>query len=102
MSPLLPERTSWSRVLGAELRAARLRAGYKNADLAEKLMWSPAKVSRMETGIRNGSTLDLVSFATACGIFGAELKRLMELGTRPWDGYWIQSNGEPMPTNCAP
>lgn len=97
MSPLLPERTSWSRVLGTELREARHRAGYTNADLCAKLGWSPAKVSRMETGIRSGSTLDLVSFATACGVFGKELKRLMDLGTRPWDGYWVQANGEPMP-----
>lgn len=94
---LLPERTSWSRVLGTELREARVRAGFTNATLSDKLGWSPAKVSRMETVIRSGSTLDLISFATACGVFGKELKRLMELGARPWDGYWVQANGEPMP-----
>lgn len=97
MSPLLPERTSWSRVLGTELKEARRRAGYTNADLCAKLGWSPAKVSRMETGARSGSTLDLISFATACGVFGKELKRLLDLGARPWDGYWVMANGEPMP-----
>lgn len=71
MSPLLPERTSW-RVLGTELREARHRAGYTNADLCAKLGWSPAKVSRRETGVRSGSTIDLISFATACGVFGTD------------------------------
>ncbi|GGS32074.1 hypothetical protein GCM10010171_27520 [Actinokineospora fastidiosa] len=46
----LPERTSWSRVLGAELREARLRA---EAPHAPRLP--------------------------------------------PWDGYWVQANGESMP-----
>ncbi len=53
--------------LAARLRALRARAGLNGKELAERLGWPAAKVSRFENGVRMPSAGDLEAWASACG-----------------------------------
>lgn len=90
------ETTARSRELGAELRRARKRAGFKGAQMAGRLTWSTSKVSRLETGRRGAAKMDVVTYLAACGVFGVELERISALAEPLETDYWVQPN-EPIP-----
>ena len=56
-----------ARELGALLRALRLEHGLTVDQVAELLLCSPSKVSRMETGQRGATARDIRDL---CGIYG--------------------------------
>lgn len=81
------------RELGALLRALRQERGYTVEQVAERLLCSPSKVSRMETGQRGATLRDIRDL---CDLYGlteeSERQRLFYLarqGKRPgwWQGY---------------
>lgn len=84
------------RELGALLRDLRSQSGLTIDQVAESLMCSPSKVSRMETGFRSGTLRDIRDL---CDLYrvddGRQREYLMELareGKRP--GWW-QSHDVP-------
>ncbi len=56
--------------LGSELRQLRLAAGLKGAQVVKKLIWSPSKLTRLETG--ENSTVEPADVMALCEIYGAD------------------------------
>lgn len=81
-----------ARELGSELRERRERAKLSGMDLARRLGWSASKVSRMETGTRAVTEVDVAVYLSNCGVKRAELERLLELARGDDDGYWLSPN----------
>lgn len=81
------------RELGARLRALRAERGLTVEQVAERLLCSSSKVSRMETGQRGATPRDIRDLCDLYGVTDAdERERLMYLarqGKRPgwWQGY---------------
>jgi transcriptional regulator with XRE-family HTH domain len=80
------------RELGARLRALRLEQGLTVDQVAELLLCSPSKVSRMETGQRGATQRDIRDL---CGIYGvtqeAQVASMMELAKEGKQQGWWQS-----------
>jgi transcriptional regulator with XRE-family HTH domain len=79
------------RELGVRLRSLRLDHGLTVEQVAEHLLCSPSKVSRMETGQRGATPRDVRDL---CGIYGvtdqAEVTRLMGLAREGRQQAWWQ------------
>lgn len=56
--------------LGSELRQLRLAAGLKGAQVVKKLIWSPSKLTRLETG--ENSSVETPDVMALCEIYGAD------------------------------
>ena len=80
------------RELGARLRALRLEQGLTVEQVAELLLCSPSKVSRMETGQRGATPRDIRDL---CRIYGvtkeAEVAEMTELAKEGKQQGWWQS-----------
>ncbi len=80
------------RELGALLRARRLDLGLTVDQVAERLLCSPSKVSRMETGQRGATQRDVRDLCALYGIADeAERARLMTLAREGKQPGWWQS-----------
>lgn len=91
------ESTARGRELGAELRKRRKAAGWQTQELADKLGWSAAKVSRMETGVRGQSEVDVAVYLTFCKVLREELNELLDLARETDKGRWLRPHGERLP-----
>ncbi|MDQ1245708.1 MAG: helix-turn-helix protein [Actinomycetota bacterium] len=78
-------------VAAANMRAERARRRWTQADLAQRLNWSPTKVGDVEQGRRKVSADQLVEL---CRAFGIPLRRLLD-GAEPDD--LITLGIEPLP-----
>jgi transcriptional regulator with XRE-family HTH domain len=80
------------RELGARLRVLRLERNMTVEQVSEKLLCSPSKVSRMETGQRGATLRDVRDL---CRIYGltepSQVERLMELVREAKQQAWWQS-----------
>jgi transcriptional regulator with XRE-family HTH domain len=87
------------RELGVLLRELRTRAGLTIDDVAERLLCSPSKISRIETAQR---ALSLRDVRDLCDIYGvndqAERDRLMELSRESQQRAWWQEYDLPYST----
>jgi transcriptional regulator with XRE-family HTH domain len=84
------------RELGALLRARRLELGLTVEQVAEHLLCSPSKVSRMETGQRGATPRDVRDLCALYGIADVEeSKRLMTLAIEGKQQGWWESYGLP-------
>ena len=87
------------RELGALLRSRRLELGLTVEQVAERLMISPSKVSRMETGQRGATQRDVRDLCTLYGITDeAERDRLMTLAREGKQQGWWQPYALPYAT----
>ena len=81
------------RELGARLRALRLDQGLTVEQVAELLLCSPSKVSRMETGQRGATARDIRDL---CNIYGVtqdtQVASMMELAKEGKQQGWWQSH----------
>lgn len=81
------------RELGARLRSLRLNQGLTVEQVAEQLLCSPSKVSRMETGQRGATLRDVRDL---CRIYGvtdqAQITHLMDLSREGKQQAWWQSH----------
>lgn len=89
--------TARSRELGDELRRVREATGLNGSQLARKLGWSQSRISRLESGKRGASELDVAVFLAVCGVTGTELERLVGLCKEVYTQTWLQSHGELIP-----
>lgn len=81
--------TARSRELGARLRAVREAAGYPSSNrLAKHLGWSQATVSRLETGMRSPTALNVAAVLEFCKVTGPECAEIMELTECERNGCW--------------
>lgn len=83
-----------ARELGAALKAARSKVGFHGNEIAERLGWSTSKVSRMETGDRACSKLDVATYLAYCGVVGDELTRLIGFAEEEHNGPLSQAHDQ--------
>jgi transcriptional regulator with XRE-family HTH domain len=77
------------RELGALLRALRQEHGWTAEEVAERLLVSPSKISRQETGQRGVSQRDIRDLCDLYGVEGEPRQRLIDLASEgkqraPW------------------
>jgi transcriptional regulator with XRE-family HTH domain len=81
------------RELGARLRALRLAQGLTVEQVAEQLLCSPSKVSRMETGHRGATLRDVRDLCRMYGLTDmSQVEYLMELVREAKQQAWWQSH----------
>ena len=83
------------RELAALLRALRIEAGMTIEQVAERLLCSPSKVSRMETGQRSVTMRDIRDLCDLYGVAGAQRDYLAELARESRQQGWWQSYDVP-------
>jgi transcriptional regulator with XRE-family HTH domain len=84
------ESSARARELGAELRELRASTGYPLFEFAKIVGWSTTKVSRIETGLRGITEIDVVRFAAYCRATPAEMEDLVtKCREAEIPGYWL-------------
>lgn len=83
------ESTARSRFLGAELRTRREEAGWSALHLAQKMGWAASTVSRIETGERGATAVNLATYLALCGVVGEEQAALLDLARGREEDWWV-------------
>jgi transcriptional regulator with XRE-family HTH domain len=83
------------RELAALLRALRVEAGMTIEQVAERLLCSSSKVSRMETGSRSVTMRDIRDICDLYGVAGTQRDYLAELARESRQQGWWQSYDVP-------
>ncbi|MGH3802704.1 MAG: helix-turn-helix domain-containing protein [Pseudonocardiaceae bacterium] len=91
------EPTIRSRELGEGLRRAMERAGLNGKQAAHLLGWSPSWVSRLLSGKRGGSEVDIAAFLGVCRVKAPERDRLLALCQEHNTPGWLQQHGSRLP-----
>lgn len=91
------EPTIRSRELGEGLRLALERAQLNGKQVALRLGWSESKVSRLLTGRRGGSEVEIAEFLVVCQVIGEERDRLISLCSDLDTKSWFQQFGSRLP-----
>ena len=91
------EPTIRSRELGDGLRRAMQQAGLNGKQAAHLLGWSPSWVSRLLSGKRGATELDVAAFLGVCRIKGPERDRLLALCQEQHTPGWFQQHGSRLP-----
>jgi transcriptional regulator with XRE-family HTH domain len=86
------------RELGAQLRALRTGRGWTVDQVAERLLISPSKVSRLETGQRGASPRDIRDLCDLYGLGDEERRRLADLAKAGKQHPWWQPLSLPYAT----
>ncbi len=96
--------TMRSRELGEGLRRAMEAAGLTGVEAARRLDWSPSRVSRMLSGTRGTTEVDVAMFLTVCGVRGRERKRLLAVCQDQGVPGWLTTRTRPTgsPTSRRP
>ena len=82
------------REIGDELKRFRVGAGLLASDLADMLGCSASKISRMESGVRGYSELDVTMFLATCRASREDVVRVLDLVREQADGYRIRPHRE--------
>ncbi|MGH3753871.1 MAG: helix-turn-helix domain-containing protein [Pseudonocardiaceae bacterium] len=95
----MPDRepTIRSRELGEGLRQAMQDAGLTGKDAAKLLVWSPSWVSRLLSGKRHATAVNVAAFLAVCQVAGPERDRLMALCEDQHTPGWLQQHGARLP-----
>lgn len=91
------EPTIRSRELGEGLRKAMHKAGLNGRQTGHQLGWSEARVSRLLSGKRGGTEVDISAFLAVCKVKGKERGRLLELCREQHTRGWFQQHGSSLP-----
>jgi len=84
------ESTARARELGSELRKLRESTGRSAYEFADIVGWSQSKVSRIETGQRGITEIDVVRYAAYCKATPAEMEDLVRrCREAEIPGYWV-------------
>lgn len=86
------------RELGALLRALRTERGWTAEQVAERLLVSPSKISRLENGHRGASARDVRDLCNLYGVDDDERQRLQTLAREGKQRAWWQPLGLPYST----
>ncbi len=91
------EPTLRSRELGEGLRRAMQHAGLTGKQVAKLLGLSPSWVSRLVSGKRNVTAVQVSAFLAVCRAPSAERDRLLELCEDQHTPGWLQQHGSRLP-----
>jgi transcriptional regulator with XRE-family HTH domain len=86
-----------SRELGDGLRAAMRTAGLSGRAMSRRLGWSDSRVSRLLSGTRGATEVDISAFLAVCGVKGKERERLLRLCKEQHKPGWFQQHGSTLP-----
>jgi len=86
------------RELGALLRALRQEHGWTAEEVAERLLVSPSKISRQETGQRGVSQRDIRDLCDLYGVEGDQRQRLIDLAREGKQRVWWRATDLPYGT----
>jgi transcriptional regulator with XRE-family HTH domain len=86
------------RELGARLRALRTEKGWTIEQVAERLLMSSSKVSRLETGQRGANARDIRDLSDLYGLDDAQRQRLIDLAKAGKQHPWWQPLSLPYST----
>ncbi|MGH3754472.1 MAG: helix-turn-helix domain-containing protein [Pseudonocardiaceae bacterium] len=86
-----------SRELGEGLRQAMKQAGLDQKSTAQKLAWSPGRVSRLLSGKRGGTEVDVSAFLAVAEVTGDERDRLLGICREQHIPGWLQQHGTRLP-----
>jgi transcriptional regulator with XRE-family HTH domain len=89
------------REIGDELKRFRLRTGLMAADLADLIGCSASKISRMESGVRGYSELDVTLWLATCRASREDVVRVLDLVREQADGYRIRRTASSCRTSCG-
>lgn len=85
--------------LGSELRQLRLAAGLKGAYVVKKLIWSPSKLTRLETGENTSvETADVMALCEIYGVGAEERAVLLSYAavTKTKRDWWLTPEYRPI------
>ena len=82
-----------ARALAAEVRAARKSSGMSQGLVADRLGWSIAKVSRIETAQRGLTSADLAAILGVLGVRGSRREHLLTLAEELDQPAWWEAMG---------
>ncbi len=91
------EPTIRSRELGEGLRQAMEQAGLDQKGAARLLDWSQSRVSRLLSGKRGGTEVDVSAFLAVVQVTGAERDRLLGICREQNTPGWLQQHGTRLP-----
>ncbi len=91
------EPTIRSRELGEGLHRAMEQAGLDQKGAAQKLGWSQSRVSRLLSGKRGGTEVDVSAFLAVVQVTGAERDRLLGICREQNIPGWLQQHGTRLP-----
>jgi transcriptional regulator with XRE-family HTH domain len=91
------EPTIRSRELGDGLRKAMKQAELNGQQAATLLDWSPSWVSRLLSGKRHASAVQVSAFLAVCRVTGEERDRLLALCEEQHTPGWFQQHGSRLP-----
>ena len=86
------------RELGALLRTLRMAKGWTAGQVADRLLVSTSKVSRLETGQRGASARDVNDLCDLYGIDDEQRQHLLQLASEGKQRAWWQPLGLPYST----
>jgi transcriptional regulator with XRE-family HTH domain len=86
------------RELGARLRKLRTDRGWTVEYVAEQLLFSPSKVSRLENGRRGVSARDIRALCELYGVRDEQRQQLIDLAAEGKQRAWWQSQNLPYST----
>jgi transcriptional regulator with XRE-family HTH domain len=91
------EPTIRSRELGDGLRRAIEQAGLNGEQAAHVLGWSPSRVSRLLSGKRSATEVDVAAILGVCRVKGKERDWLLGLCQEQNTPGWLQQHGSRLP-----
>ncbi|HEY2766220.1 MAG TPA: helix-turn-helix transcriptional regulator [Pseudonocardiaceae bacterium] len=91
------EPTIRSRELGEGLHRAMRQARLDQKGTARLLGWSQSRVSRLLSGKRGGTEVDVSAFLAVCQVTGAERDRLLGICREQNIPGWLQQHGPRLP-----
>jgi hypothetical protein len=91
------ETTVRARHLGRELTVAMQTRGWNASDISTLLGWSPSKTSRVLSGKRCASRVDIAAFLALCRVVGTRRDELLDLCDRVYEPTWWQDFGDRPP-----
>ncbi|PZS14739.1 MAG: XRE family transcriptional regulator [Pseudonocardiales bacterium] len=91
------EPTIRSRELSEGLHRAMRQAGLDQKGTAQKLGWSQSRVSRLLSGKRGGTEVDVSAFLPVVDVTGAERDRLLGICREQNTPGWLQQHGTRLP-----
>lgn len=91
------EPTVRSRELGDGLRQVMRQAGPTGKQAAHLLGWSPSWVSRLLSGKRGATEVDVAAFLGVCRVKSPERDRLLALCQEQHTPGWLQQHGSRLP-----
>lgn len=88
-----------ARHLGAALTAAMEAKGMIAMQMANKLHWSPSRVSRLLSGKRTVKPIDVSAFLALCDVTGPQRDALLDLAENSYATQWCQEHGMTAPAS---